>query len=100
MTLQQEGTHYKLTKVNNSISLKKVILGKEAGGTAQQNKRGKRQLIHNSSLKFANHRSGSNSPQQMTTLPFQIAPNGNYAPKVVNFEDLQAKGYAKYMLCS
>jgi len=74
ITLHDQGTHYKITKVNNSMQLKKVVTGKEAlmtGGdlAASLNKKfnktngGKnRQLIHNSSLKFANHRSGSTSP--------------------------------------
>ena len=30
MTLQNDGNHYKLTKLNNSMHLNKVILGKDA----------------------------------------------------------------------
>ena len=30
MTLQNDGNHYKLTKLNNSMQLNKVILGKDA----------------------------------------------------------------------
>jgi hypothetical protein len=45
-------------------------------GSKKSPKTKNRQLIHNSSLKFANHRSGSTSPSQnVAHLPFQIAPN-------------------------
>ena len=81
MTLQSDGTHYKLTKLNNSMQLNKVIIGKDAANLPMSkhnqrgNKHNKGQLIHNSNLKFSNKRNGSNSPSPVAAhLPFQIAP--------------------------